>query len=670
MKPAPFGFFALRARAARRLRDFAMLGILSLLFLPLFAHPALADWWNGDWNYRVKIMVDASPKGANITQPAGDTQILVRLYAGNFNFDSASQDGSDIRFIAGDDKTPLHYHIEQFDGLVNQVGLVWVDVPNLAPGQAAPIYMYWGNQKATDGSDPHASYDGNQLLVYHFNEQTGIPTDATGYGNDAATGAKSDDGGLIGNGLRLDGTAPVVIKPSPSLDIVAGEPMTFSLWVNTGAQPASGVLFSDSDGTNGFSFGLNKGVAYAQITTATGTQVTSPGTAITGPGWHLITITAANALNVYVDAQAAGTLAAALPAINGQMVLGGVMPAPAAPAAVTPATPAPTKPAAKAPASPAVPAAATAAPPATPAIPNFVGLIDEFEISKTVRPVGDMQIAIASQGTKPDLLAFLQPQQASIFGSGYVGIIVKSVTPDAWVIIGILAIMAVLSWIVMVAKARYVGRLAKANRAFMQQYRHGLAGNGKAGDFNSLQGADAAALAHSSLFRLYQVGATELNDRLHGGLVEANGMLAPQSIAAIRAAIDYALVYERQRLNRLMVLLTISISGGPFLGLLGTVVGVMITFAAIAQAGDVNVNAIAPGISAALLATVAGLAVAIPALFGYNYFITRIREVNADMNAFIDDFVTRMGEGMRRNPAADAAHFNQTADAAQHQAGE
>ena len=76
-----------------------------------------------------------------------------------------------------------------------------------------------------------------------------------------------------------------------------------------------------------------------------------------------------------------------------------------------------------------------------------------------------------------------------------------------------------------------------------------------------------------------------------------------------------------------MVILTIAISGGPFLGLLGTVVGVMITFAAIAASGDVNVNAIAPGIAAARVATVAGLFVAIPALFGYNYLISRIKGV-------------------------------------------
>ena len=88
-----------------------------------------------------------------------------------------------------------------------------------------------------------------------------------------------------------------------------------------------------------------------------------------------------------------------------------------------------------------------------------------------------------------------------------------------------------------------------------------------------------------------------------------------------------------------MVLLTIAIAGGPFLGLLGTVVGVMITFADIAASGDVNINSIAPGISAALLATVAGLAVAIPALFAYNYLLSRIKEISSGMRVFADEFL-------------------------------
>jgi biopolymer transport protein ExbB len=103
-------------------------------------------------------------------------------------------------------------------------------------------------------------------------------------------------------------------------------------------------------------------------------------------------------------------------------------------------------------------------------------------------------------------------------------------------------------------------------------------------------------------------------------------------------------VREGQKLNRFMVLLTIAIAGGPFLGLLGTVIGVMITFAAIAATGDVNVTAIAPGIAAALVATVAGLVVAIPSLFGYNYIGTRIKNISADMQVFADEFLARVAE--------------------------
>jgi len=121
-------------------------------------------------------------------------------------------------------------------------------------------------------------------------------------------------------------------------------------------------------------------------------------------------------------------------------------------------------------------------------------------------------------------------------------------------------------------------------------------------------------------------------------------VLTDASINAIRATVDARLVRELQGLNSKMVLLTICIAGGPFLGLLGTVVGVMITFAAIAAAGDVNVNAIAPGIAAALVATVAGLAVAIPALFGYNYLTSKISELSSDMQVFIDELVTRIAE--------------------------
>jgi biopolymer transport protein ExbB len=150
----------------------------------------------------------------------------------------------------------------------------------------------------------------------------------------------------------------------------------------------------------------------------------------------------------------------------------------------------------------------------------------------------------------------------------------------------------------------------------------------------------------STLWRLYHHGMRETMKRLEGKPAGADRVrsLSPQSIEAIRATMDASLVRMTQRLNAHMVWLTISISGGPFLGLLGTVVGVMITFAAIAASGDVNINAIAPGTAAALVATVAGLGVAIPCLFGYNYLSSRVKEISADMRVFVDEFVTRIAE--------------------------
>ncbi len=230
--------------------------------------------------------------------------------------------------------------------------------------------------------------------------------------------------------------------------------------------------------------------------------------------------------------------------------------------------------------------------------------------------------------------------------------ILKSVTLDGWVVIGILLIMAALSWVVMVDRVTYLRNQTRANDHFMKSFREvssdlTMLDGGDADEIATLGGRlgtdDVARMRSSSLYRIYHIGAAEISRRF-GQNGERVPVLSATSIAAIRAALDSGYVKEMQKLNRLMVVLTIAISGGPFLGLLGTVVGVMITFAAIAASGDVNVNAIAPGIAAALVATVAGLGVAIPALFGYNYLISRIKDLTTDMQIFVDEFVTKMAE--------------------------
>jgi len=78
---------------------FSLVAILTLLPTPASA------WWNDDWQLRKKITIDASASGANITDPIGTTPVLIRLHVGNFRFGSAKEDGSDLRFVASDDKT-------------------------------------------------------------------------------------------------------------------------------------------------------------------------------------------------------------------------------------------------------------------------------------------------------------------------------------------------------------------------------------------------------------------------------------------------------------------------------------------------------------------------------------------------------------------------------------
>jgi biopolymer transport protein ExbB len=623
-------------KLASRVRQAFLATGLATAILMAGAGSAAASWWNADWSNRVKIDADAGPKGANIGEAIGRTQILIRLTQGNFKFDSAKQDGSDLRFVAADDKTPLHYHIEKWDALVDQVALIWVDVPDLAPGTTSSFYMYWGNEKAADGADAHATYDADQLLIWHFIGDTPLPHDSTGYNNNALTPAVRDEAGIIGFGTKLNGSTQIKLAPSASLNLTAGETYTWQVWAKPAPLNQTSVIYDqrDSGGVADLQIGLAAGVPYVQATPANGAPVRAQaGAAITGDSWHLITVTgSADKLRVYVDGTKVGEAAGAVPAIDGPGILGGAAPV----AAVAPPAAAPGAP----PAS-AAPAAAPVAP-----LANFAGELDELQISKTVRPDGAIQVAVHSQGPAANLLTLENPEQTSAFSTGYIGILLHSITPDAEVVIGFLMVMMLISWVVMVNRGIVVASTRGANKRFRVALRETMRGKGGNDILPALPSGSAKTIGRSSsLLAIYDTGVREVHDRLKGGRCLPDGSIAPQSLAAIRAAMDAQMVREIQRLNNLMVLLTIAIAGGPFIGLLGTVVGVMITFAAIAAAGDVNVNSIAPGIAAALLATVAGLTVAIPSLFGYNYFQVRIKDTISDMAVFVDEIVTRIAEG-------------------------
>ncbi len=134
---------------------------------------------------KINLNVDA----AGVTGEVARAPVLIRLHSGNFNFKDVKPDGSDLRFVAGDDRTPLKFHIEKWSPQEEQA-LIWVDVQGLQPGQAAAVYAYYGNDTATAKQDVAGTFGPDYRLVYHFNDK-GSPRDATANGADASGGEES-----------------------------------------------------------------------------------------------------------------------------------------------------------------------------------------------------------------------------------------------------------------------------------------------------------------------------------------------------------------------------------------------------------------------------------------------------------------------------------------------
>jgi biopolymer transport protein ExbB len=612
--------------------------LASLFALMAWAAPARA-WWDGDWTIRKQITLDTTASGVAIQDPIGASPVLIRLYDGNFQFANAKPDGTDIRFIAADDKTVLQYHIEKFDSLLNEA-FVWVNVPDIKPGAKTAFWLYYGNTgaKALKVENAKETYDADTLLVYHFNERGQPCYDFTGQSNNAQNAGLSADGSLIGSGLRLDGRAFVTIPSSSSLRWSEGSAMTWSAWFKLGSLQANAILFSRRDGANFFALGADMGSPFVAVSYQGAVVRSLAGAPVAVNTWHHLAAVASGAsIAIFLDGDLYSTAAAPLPALDGPSTIGGDSGAGALGNVGT----------------------------------GFVGAIgemDELEISRVARPAGLLKLAAVEQGpdTSAKLLTMGEDEQQtswlSFLKKGYVGVIIGSLTADGWAVIGLLAVMFCISWSVMISKARYLNQVTRSNELFLKEWRRVAAdlsvldsrseepdetAKAKAGSGHESGSVKGNPNRHSPLFRIYHIGVEEIRHRLSADQGNGNGgkkIISARSIEAIRASLDGGLVRESQRLSSQMVLLTIAISGGPFLGLLGTVVGVMITFAAVAQAGDVNVNAIAPGIAAALAATVAGLAVAIPSLFGYNYLVTQIKSATSDMHVFIDEFVTKLAE--------------------------
>ena len=553
---------------------------LVLLLLPTMA----LAWWNKDFSQRTAVTLNTSGTGVAIQGTLNNVAIPIRLHSGNFDFVNARPDGSDLRVLAGDDKTPLKFWIERFDS-VNELAVVWVQEPSVLPGNDKnTVYVYAGNDKAAadagSAGAPSVSGDAATIAAFHFSEKDGIAADQTGLIK-AVGPTAVEMNGLIGQSARLAGT-PITWPSNDKLKFAPDSPLSISMWVRP--DTSAGTLYAQGP--------LQLSLTAGKLTAKLGAVSVSGGDVAPATWSQVMLIIDPGKLAVYVNGvETSQALPRPAPAIDGEIRVGEA----------------------------------------------YQGLLDELDIANVARSADWIKLNYAAQGADAKLIASKTEASGSESsgGSSYFGILFKSLTPDAWVIIGILGVMFMIAIAVMISKSLYVIRTDSANRLFLRQFRD-------TSDVLNLGGKGVEQFGGSSLYRLYLAGLKELLKRNVGERDRAP--LSGPSLDAVKASIDADSVREGYALNSQMVLLTIAIAGGPFLGLLGTVVGVMITFASIAAAGDVNVNAIAPGIAAALLATVAGLGVAIPSLFGYNYLASRIKTISSDMQIFVDEFVTRVAE--------------------------
>lgn len=211
----------------------------------------------------------------------------------------------------------------------------------------------------------------------------------------------------------------------------------------------------------------------------------------------------------------------------------------------------------------------------------------------------------------------------------------KHATLPAVTILVCLCIGSVFSWSVMITKLMMMSFARKQSDGFLDLFR---SHRQPLHIYESKLRFDG-----SPLYTVYRAGCRELTFHLLGSQevdetfrarLEDAPRISPSQMRVVSSALERAVGETALKLESQMILLATAVSGAPFLGLLGTVWGVMETFGGVAEAGSASLAAMAPGVSAALITTVTGLLVAIPAMFGYNFLVTSIRSMVVQMDNF------------------------------------
>jgi biopolymer transport protein ExbB/TolQ len=201
-------------------------------------------------------------------------------------------------------------------------------------------------------------------------------------------------------------------------------------------------------------------------------------------------------------------------------------------------------------------------------------------------------------------------------------------------IIILLVLLSMCAWAVMTHKALQMRRARRFNDYFENEFR---VQPGVLAMFDRRIQAEGCPF-----FNVYSDGCQALEKRLKGPGDERKKRLSLKSIEHIKGMIEASVAREAVALEGGLILLAITVSGAPFIGLFGTVWGVMEVFSSAAQAGNASLVTVAPGVAAALATTVAGLVVAIPSMFGYNWLVHNLRVHNVELDNFAQEFASRM----------------------------
>jgi len=222
--------------------------------------------------------------------------------------------------------------------------------------------------------------------------------------------------------------------------------------------------------------------------------------------------------------------------------------------------------------------------------------------------------------------------------AGRLGTLIEQTGWVARIVLCILLILSVFSWAVILQKSTLFGRIEPQTKKFLQMFR---AGRGLP-DPGTLR----AGAGDTPMIAVYQAGYRELEAQLGGANPRptqgATGSAKLKNANAVGVAMQVAAGDEVRRLEKWMSWLATTGSVSPFIGLFGTVWGVMDAFAGLGDAGAASLRAVAPGIAEALITTAAGLFAAIPAVVAYNNYLSSIRSLAARMDSFAAEFVSKI----------------------------